>query len=229
MVDRLTSRSPAPRRPSRPAWRLRLWAAALVLVPMAAGADDALATRRVEGYLGPLTTVRARFRQDLLDADGKLVEQSQGTMSLARPGRFRWDYEKPASLIVSDGRTLWLYDPELEQVTVRRLNDALNQTPAMLLAGSAAVHEGYVVRDGGEREGLAWVLLTPRQAVSDFSELKLGFAGAELRRMDFKSKLNQVTRITLERVEKNVKFDASLFTFTPPPGVDVVGAAAAAP
>ena len=215
----------------------RRWAAGLpatllslaaVLLPAVAGADDALATRRVEGYLGQLTTVRAQFRQDLVDADGKLIEHSQGTMCLARPGRFRWDYDKPASLIVSDGRTLWLYDPELEQVTVRRLNDALNQTPAMLLAGSAAVHEGYAVRDGGERDGLAWVVLTPRQAVSDFSELKLGFAGTELRRMDFRSKLNQITRITLDRVEKNVKFDAGQFTFTPPPGVDVVGTAAPA-
>jgi outer membrane lipoprotein carrier protein len=218
-------------RPGRLCRRLRplvVLLAGAIAVPVAA-ADDAAAIRRVEGYLGQLSTVRAQFRQDLVDADGKLVEHSQGTMSLARPGRFRWDYEKPASLIVSDGRTLWLYDPELEQVTVRRLGEALNQTPAMLLAGSAAVHEGYVVRDGGEREGLLWVVLTPRQAVSDFSELKLGFAGSELRRMDFRSKLNQVTRITLERVEKNLKLDPSLFSFTPPPGVDVVGAPVSAP
>ena len=222
MVGRSTSSAPARR------WLPRLGAVAVLLLPVAAGADDASATRRVEGYLGQLTTVRAQFRQDLVDADGKLIEHSEGRMSLARPGRFRWDYDKPASLIVSDGKTLWLYDPELEQVTVRRLTDALNQTPAMLLAGTGAVHEGYVVRDGGEREGLSWVLLTPRQAASDFSELRLGFAGSELRRMDFRSKLNQVTRITLDRVEKNLKLDASLFTFTPPPGVDVVGAAAPA-
>lgn len=215
-------------RPHRPFLSRLLLLAAVVAAPLAC-ADDAAATRRVEGYLGQLATVRAQFRQDLMDADGRLVEHSQGTMSLARPGRFRWDYEKPASLIVSDGRTLWLYDPELEQVTVRRLGEALNQTPAMLLAGSAAVHEGYAVRDAGEHEGLQWVVLTPRQAVSDFSELKLGFAGTELRRMDFRSKLNQVTRITLERVEKNLKLDPALFTFTPPPGVDVVGAAAPAP
>jgi outer membrane lipoprotein carrier protein len=204
------------------------WAGVLALgVAGSARADDATALRRVEGYLGSLSSVRAHFVQDLVQADGKTTEHAEGVMSLARPGRFRWDYEKPASLIVSDGKTLWLYDPELEQVTVRKLGESLSETPAMLLAGTGSVHEGYNVRDGGVADGLAWVVLVPKQAGSDFSELKLGFAGSDLRRMEFRTKLNQTTRITLDRVEKNLKLDPGLFNFVPPPGADVVGAPAA--
>lgn len=200
--------------------------AALWAFAPGAQADDAKALARVEGYLRALSSVRAQFTQDLVAADGKVVEHSEGVMSLARPGRFRWDYARPANLMVSDGQTLWLYDPELEQVTVRRVADTLAGTPAMLLSGQGTVRDGYTVRDGGEAEGLAWVVLVPREASSDYSELRLGFAGSDLRRMDFTSKLRQTTRVVFRSVERNPSLDPSLFTFKPPPGVDVVGAPA---
>lgn len=191
----------------------------------AASADEA-ALARAEGYIQSLTSVRAHFTQDLVAADGKVIEHSEGVMSLARPGHFRWDYQKPANLIVSDGQTLWLYDPELEQVTVRRVADTLSQTPAMLLSGQSSVRDGFVAKDGGGAEGLSWVSLTPKQATSDFNELRLGFAGQDLRRMEFRSKLNQTTKIVFQSVERNVHLDPATFTFTPPPGTDVVGAPA---
>ena len=192
----------------------------------ASSLDDA-ALARTASYLKNLTTVQAHFTQDLISAQGKMLEHSEGVMSLARPGRFRWDYVKPASLIVSDGQMLWLYDPELAQVTQRKVSQTLSQTPALLLAGTAAVHDGYQVRDGGSAENLSWVVLTPKQASSDFSELRLGFTGNDLARMEFKSTLNQTTKILFQRIERNLHLDASLFSFTPPPGVDVVGPASA--
>ena len=207
----------------RAAGVLVLWCAGAAV--RASPADDA-ALARAEGYIRSLTSVRAHFTQELVGADGKVLEHSEGIMSLARPGHFRWDYQKPPSLIVSDGQTLWLYDQELEQVTIRRVGETLSQTPAMLLSGQASVRDGFTAKDGGDADGLAWVVLTPKQASSDFSELKLGFAGQDLRRMEFRSKLNQTTKLVFQSVERNAHLEPSTFTFTPPPGVDVIGSPA---
>jgi outer membrane lipoprotein carrier protein len=185
-------------------------------------ADDA-ALARVERSLATLGSVRAEFTQELLEQDAKTPQRATGTLYIAKPGRFRWDYTTPKQLIVCDGTRLWLYDPELEQVTVRAVRDTLSQTPAMLLSGDAHVGDGFVVHDGGRSEGLEWVRLTPRRDDADFRELRLGFAGEVLRRLEFSDKLNAVTRIVLTRVERNVRLDDALFRFVPPAGVDVIG------
>jgi outer membrane lipoprotein carrier protein len=189
--------------------------------PMSAADNQALA--RVERALGALQSVRAEFVQELVDPRTKTTQRATGTLFLKRPGRFRWDYAQPAQVIVSDGDRLWLYDEDLEQVTVRRVKDTLSQTPAMLLSGQARIRDGFVVRAAAAAGGLDWVRLLPKRADTDFRELRLGFAGDTLQRMEFEDKLNQLTRIELRRVERNVRLDDSLFTFVPPPGTDVIG------
>jgi outer membrane lipoprotein carrier protein len=207
-------------------WRALVLAGG-VLAAFAAGADDAAMLARVEANLSALHAVRAAFRQQLLDADGKVIDRAVGTLSLEKPGKFRWDYSQPKQLIVCDGTTIWLYDPELEQVTARRVKDSLAQTPAMLLAGQGRIGDGYAVTDAGRSEALEWARLVPKSAASDFTEIRLGFAGAELRRMEFRSKLNQTTRIEFSATERNPRLDPALFRFVPPPGVDVMGPAGA--
>jgi chaperone LolA len=205
---------------------MRCLPALLLLVAATAAADpaaDESARARVEAALGGLSSLRAEFRQSVTDARGRVVEQAEGSMALARPGRFRWDYRVPPQLIVSDGRTVWFHDVELEQVTIRAAADALQGTPAMLLAGGASLRTEFAITDGGEREGLAWSVLAPRRADGDFREMRLGFHGRELRRLLMIDRLGQVTRLELERIERNPALDAALFTFVPPPGVDVVG------
>jgi outer membrane lipoprotein carrier protein len=200
--------------------------ALLLLVAAAAAADpaaDESARARVEAALGGLSSLRAEFRQSVTDARGRVIEQAEGSMALARPGRFRWDYRVPAQLIVSDGRTVWFHDVELEQVTVRAADEALEGTPAMLLAGGASLRAEFAITDGGERDGLVWSVLAPRRADGDFREMRLGFQGRELRRLLMLDRLGQVTRLELERIERNPSLDAALFSFVPPPGVDVVG------
>lgn len=198
--------------------------AALAIVPLSrAQASDA--ATRVPQYLGSLTTLRAEFRQSVTDARGQVSERAEGTLALARPGRFRWDYRTPAQLIISDGVTVWLYDVELEQVTVRAAGAALAGTPAMLLAGQGEITEQFAIADLGRSEGLSWSLLTPRDADADFREVRLGFAGRELRRMRLLDRLGQTTELEFLRIERNPRLDAALFTFTPPPGVDVIGRA----
>jgi len=159
------------------------------------------------------------------DADGRLVERAEGTMSLARPGRFRWDYRVPEQLIVCDGTTVWFHDVGLEQVTIRPAAEMIVGTPAMLLGGEGDLKAEFEIADGGLADGLAWSLLTPRRTDGDFRSLRLGFAGGELRRMVLRDRLGQTTELAFERVERNPRLAPSQFSFTPPAGVDVVGRA----
>lgn len=208
---------------------MRRWLPVLCALAATASADppgaDPAALRRVESALGGLQSLRADFRQTVTDAQGRLIEQAEGTMALSRPGRFRWDYRVPEQVIVSDGHTVWFHDVELEQVTIRGAAETLAGTPAMLLAGHGELAAEFEISDAGEDGGLAWSLLRPRRADGDFRELRLGFAGGLLRRMLLLDRLGQVTRLDFERIERNPRLDASLFTFVPPAGVDIVGRA----
>ena len=194
---------------------------------VAASAPDAAAKQRIDGFLGQLTSLKAEFRQTVSDSRGRVLEQAEGSMSLARPGKFRWDYRVPEQVIVSDGATVWLYDVELEQVSIRAAGEALAGTPAMLLAGEGDLGDDFEITDAGSQNGLDWSLLTPRRKDADFREIRLGFAGHDLLRMRFFDRLGQTTELALSQIERNPRFDLSLFKFKPPPGVDVVGRAPA--
>lgn len=208
--------------------RRLLWAVVAAGLPGVAGADTAADTRaaaRLTAALASLQGLRAEFRQTITDANGERVESAEGRVSLSRPGRFRWDYRTPPQVIVSDGTTVWLYDVDLAQVTVRAASETLAGTPALLLSGKGDIAEVFAVSDGGEADGLAWSRLVPRHGEGDFSELSVGIAGGELRRMTFMDRLGQTTRLEFARIERNPRFDPTTFTFTPPPGVDVIGRA----
>ena len=208
-----------------------LCALLLLLLPSAAAmadvSGDAVALQRVEQVFGSLTSLRADFRQTVTDANGKLVESAEGSMSLARPGRFRWDYRVPEQLIVSDGTTVWFHDIDLEQVTIRKAADTIEGTPAILLTGEGNLKAEFDVSDGGTAQGLAWSRLLPRRPDGDFRELRLGFANGQLRHMTLLDRLGQTTELEFARIQRNPRLDDSLFRFTPPPGVDVVGRAPA--
>jgi outer membrane lipoprotein carrier protein len=206
----------------------RLAASLLVALAPAAGwaADDALT--RVEAYLGPLTTLSAEFSQVVRNRDGDIVERASGTLSLSRPNRFRWDYREPhPQLIVADGTRLWLYDSDLEQVTVRSLEAGLGSTPAMLLSGDGRVRDAFEAF-GVERAGAwTWSRLRPSQPGSDFEQVALAFdGGGELAAMELRDKLGQSTVIEFGALRRNVPLAEGLFRFEPPPGADVIGRAA---
>ena len=200
------------------------------LAPWVAGADapaDARAAERLETAIRGLSSLRAEFRQTVTDAKGVETERAEGTVTLAKPGRFRWAYRVPPQLIVSDGTTVWLYDQDLAQVTIRPAADSLAGSPALLLSGQSDLKAEYDIADGGDAEGLAWSRLTPRSADGDFRELRVGIAGTEMKRMLLVDRLGQTTRLEFERIERNPRLDGGEFRFTPPPGVDVVGRAPA--
>ena len=204
---------------------LAILAALLPSAVVADAAADARAATRLEEALDSLSSLRAEFSQTVTDAGGARTESAEGSVSLARPGRFRWDYRAPAQLIVSDGTSVWLYDVDLAQVTVRPAADSLAGTPALLLSGQADLAGAFEISDGGEQGGLSWSRLRPKDADSDFTELRVGVTGRELRHMTLLDKLGQTTQLEFSRIERNPRFDADTFTFVPPPGVDVVGRA----
>ncbi len=187
-------------------------------------AQDDGSAQSLERYLRGLASLQADFHQVSTVAGGDAAQQASGRLYLQKPGRFRWDYREPnEQLIVSDGVNLWLYDQELEQVTVKPIDESLATTPALLLAGKSSVSESFAISSMGSRDGIDWILLTPKRADTDFTEFRLGFAGGELRAMELKDKLQQTTRIEFSDVKRNARLAGDLFQFTPPAGVDVIG------
>jgi len=200
---------------------LALVACAATLV---SATDDAAAGRRVDRIVGAMQSLRSQFEQTLAGAHGEVLERASGVLYLAKPNRFRWDYATGVhQLIVSDGERVWLYDQELEQVTVRALGQSLSATPAGLLAGTGHVSASFRVASLGRYDGLDWVRLLPKTGDTDFREIRLGLEGEQLVRMTLKDKLGQSTELRFTDIEANPVLDAGLFRFTPPPGVDVIG------
>jgi outer membrane lipoprotein carrier protein len=201
---------------------------AFTLAPLgsALAANDAAA--RVEAYLGPLRTLSAGFSQVVRNRDGDVVERATGTVAISRPDRFRWEYQAPhEQTIVADGRRLWLYDRDLEQVTVRTLEAGLGSTPAMLLSGGGRITDAFEAVAVEKAGDWTWCRLKPRQEGSDFDQVSLAFdARDELAAMELRDKLGQATVIEFGSVRRNPSLDDGLFRFEPPPGADVIGQAA---
>lgn len=178
----------------------------------------------VKDYFRSLTSLQADFVQTVFDEKSRAVERSQGQMAMQKPGRFRWDYREPfAQVIVADGERLWLYDKELEQVTVRPLDEALSATPLALLSGAAPLEEAFKVAAVTSRDGLQWFELRPKTEQTEFNVLRIAFRGEALQVLELEDIFNQRTRLEFTQLSRNAEVDPALLHFTPPAGVDVVG------
>ena len=194
---------------------------------VAADANPAESTA-LDHYLAGLTTWTATFSESVVDARGKVVGKGEGSLTIVRPGRFRWELspqeaDQSGQLLVADGRNLWFLDRDLEQVTVKPLDAALSQTPAMLLSGTASVREAFDISSAGRSEGLDWVKAVPHQKDADFRAARFGFLGNDLRRMVLEDKLGQKVTLLFASSLRNRPVDPARVSFTPPPGVDVIG------
>ncbi|MFW2404606.1 MAG: outer membrane lipoprotein chaperone LolA [Gammaproteobacteria bacterium] len=186
-------------------------------------ADEGLDVLRA--YLDGLGTVTADFRQQIVDRDLEPIDDSSGQVILKKPGRFRWDYREPYERVISaDGERVWLYEADLDQVTIRRLDAGLGETPAALLTGAADVLDHFDYRGSEVDDGIRWLRLEPRAAESDFSGVELGFAGQELQRIFLTDRLGQRTRILLSNVDTTAAVEDDFFVFQVPDGVDVIEA-----
>lgn len=192
----------------------------LLLSPAAAlaGGIDAL-----KAFIGDTHTAKASFSQTVFDQNSRVRQKSDGTLVFSRPGKFRWVYQKPyEQLIVGDGSKLWIYDADLEQVTVRKLGNALGSSPAALLAGSNEIEKFFVLKDAGTKEGLEWLEARPRDKESTFESVRMGFSGSTLAVMELKDAFGQTTLLKFSGLVKNPAVNASDFRFTPPKNADVI-------
>ena len=194
------------------------------LLLLAAQTASAGAIDKLHRFLESTKTVRADFAQIVVAKNGRKPQQSTGVMMFSRPGKFRWQIEKPYSqLLLGDGDKVWIYDPDLRQVTVKKVGAALGGTPAALLAGDNAFEKNFTLRELGEREGMEWLEAIPKTQDSGFEKIHLGFAGNDLKAMELFDNFGQTTSLLFARLERNPPLAASLFRFTPPAGVDVIG------
>ena len=169
-------------------------------------------------------TVRAQFSQTVLDRNGRNTSQASGVMAFSRPGKFRWTYDKPyEQVIVGDGVKLWIYDKDLNQVSVRKLDEALGSSPAALLAGNNEIERFFTLKDVGSRDGLDWLEASPKSSDTMFAAVRMGFSGNTLKQMELKDSFGQTTIIRFDKLERNPKLPSNQFKFAPPKGADVIG------
>ena len=193
----------------------------MLLVSNIAMADGVSSLR---DFFNNTVTMRAQFSQVVNDKQGRKIQEVDGTMQLQRPNKFRWDYKKPyEQQIVSDGKQVFLFDTELQQVTIRELSKSLGSSPAALLAGGEAVEKSFTLKNAIRKDGLTWVLALPKDKESGFDRVLLGFKADKLRKMELYDSFNHITHITFNEVERNPILQEATFLFTPPEGVDVVG------
>ncbi len=179
---------------------------------------------RLKAFVSGARTAEADFSQSVQDRSGRVTQKASGKMAFSRPGKFRWDYTAPyEQVIVGDGTRLWLYDVDLEQVTVKPLAEVVAGTPAALLAGDDAIEKYFVLKNAGQSEGLEWLEAVPKGRDTTFERIRMGFRGEVLVQMQLFDHFGQRTTLVLSRLVRNPAIAASRFSFTPPKGVDIIG------
>ena len=169
-------------------------------------------------------SAHAEFEQKVFDRNGSLVQESKGSFAFQRPGKFRWKFAKPYSqLIVGDGEKIWVYDEDLNQVTVRKLSTALGATPAALISGNADIEQAFVLSDAGDKNGLEWLDAKPRDRDAGFERIRMGFGQTGLEAMELLDQFGQTTELRFANFKRNPKLEPGTFRFVPPKGADLLG------
>ena len=199
-----------------------IFAILMLTLTTAAHAD---AIDKLKTFIASTHSGQANFTQDVLEKNGKKIQAASGKMQFVRPGKFRWVYLKPyEQLIVGDGEKFWLYDVDLNQVTVKKLDAALGSSPAALLSGNNEIERGFVLKDMGNREGLDWMQATPRTPDTSFAEILMAFdAQSNLVLMELHDAFDHKTVLRFSDMQRNPQLSPHLFRFVPPKGADVLG------
>ena len=195
----------------------------MLLVASAVFVADAAARDPLDRFFNEVLTFKASFNQVVLDEGLNTIQESSGTLYIKRPNKFRWDYDVPFKQeIVSDGAKIWVYDIDLQQVTVRKMDGALGNTPAILLAGKGKLGDNFTVKSLGKQGKLEWIKMIPRERDGGFEDIRVGFENGKIRKLEMVDSFGQTTRITLRDNRENRKISQKTFAFVPPKGVDVV-------
>lgn len=204
-------------------YRVVYFCLALFLMPgvgqQAAAADDPVAD-----YFSSLKTFQANFEQTVVDSNGEQVQHSEGKVWIQKPGRFRWDYRTPyRQLIVADGKRLWTYDEDLQQATVKPVDDALSSTPAMLLSGFRPLSEVMNSEPLDSDDGKRWFSLSPRQSDSAVEKVRLAFDKDQLVIIEVNDSFGNQTRILFSGILRNRELEPGLFELKLPADTDIIG------
>lgn len=185
--------------------------------------------KELRGFFTGVTTLQANFSQRVTDETGMTLQTSTGVFSLSRPGKFRWNYDSLdedvplGQQIISDGKLITFYEPELETANQRSFVEAVEQVPTMVLVQSGGdLDKHFTLTDFGLTDGLKWVALKPKDEDAGYQELMVGFDGEQLNTIILTDGLGNETRLVLSAVKTNLELDKSTFRFDPPAGVDVV-------
>ena len=187
----------------------------------------------LDKFLNGLQSLQSDFTQTVQDSREQVIEKSTGTLAIKRPGKFRWDYAKPhEQTIVCDGTKIWLYDPELEQVTIRAVDQTISGTPAMLLSSESAnnnLKTSFNIENAQRNEDMLIINLSPKRQDADFKLVQLALKGSDLVAMSLTDKLGQTTLVEFKQFRRNAALADSQFTFTAPKGADVIDNTQTAP
>jgi len=185
---------------------------------------NATGLERIKEYFQNIQSASADFHQVVTDKQGHKTQDVTGVMQLQKPNKFRWDYNKPfVQQIIGDGEKIWLFDPELNQVTVRSFTKAAGSSPAALLAGGKEMERSFVIKDTSRKGELEWGLAVPKVRETGFERLFLGFKADALMEMELHDSFGNRTAIQFSNVLRNPKLSADLFKFSPPRDADVLG------
>ncbi|MDS1140824.1 outer membrane lipoprotein chaperone LolA [Pusillimonas sp. SM2304] len=197
-------------------------AAAIVAAsPLAAWAAEA--PQQLEQFITQVQSATGDFTQQRIDQKGQGKPAQSGQFSFKRPGQFKWAVKKPyEQLIVSDGKQVYQYDPDLAQVTQRDVDQSIGASPAAILFGSGSLDDAFNISSLPAKDGLDWLRAEPRSADAGFTHVDIGFKDAMPARLELLDSFGQTTRIDLSNIASNPALDAGEFSFTPPAGVDVV-------
>ena len=199
-------------------------AAVLLLLSFVTQAATGPARARLDAFAQNLHSLTGHFSQTLIDINGHDSKTSAGTLALQSPRQFRWETLTPyKQTIVADGSRVWMYDPELDQVTVRIQSAEEAHSPLTVLTDVSQLDNNFKVAERGERDGLQWLRLTSTAKDPQFDYADLGFDANGLARMTFRDQLGSTTDIRFSDWQRNVAIPPSTFNFVPPPGADVIG------
>ncbi len=180
---------------------------------------------KLNEFFTQVDTMQAAFTQQVVDEKGKVRQSSSGNVYLSRPGKFRWEYAAPDKhQIVADGKNVWVYDVDLDQVTVKPMGQALSAAPVGMLTQKQPVEKQFAIEDmEAENSKLEWFRLVPKKKDSDFTTMDLGISESGIEEMILNDKFNQQTYIKFQGMRTNVNIDEGQFQFAPPKGADVIG------
>ncbi len=182
------------------------------------------AGERLNKALKNLDNLTADFKQTVLDDNKQVVQQSSGKLAIQRPGKFSWIYTTPYEQeIVADGEELWIYDIDLDQVTVKPMSSGLASAPIMILMKQNDITEEFTVIEVGQRKFLYWVELQPNSQDLEYTNVYIGLENQTVKAMELRDSFGQSTQIVFDNLRLDVVHNPKVFQFTPPEGVDVFG------